>query len=353
MRLVEELGKFPDVRPVLPFPFVNSIYAEGSPAFAAQRRWQALGFRPSHALVRDLGGWIDRRLERALLRSARFDVFQPTYFRDYFSDLLGDRPFVLWVPDMIPEIFPETWERSPHDDKNALLPRAAAIIAISATTRRDLQRFHAIPDERVVVAPLGAPFETPPVRPAPPLPDEYLLFVGKRPGYKNFLRFARVVGALMQRRPSLHLLCAGGGGLRDEEAEVFRAAGCLDRVSVRKPDEDELQWLYRRARVFVYPSWYEGFGLPILEAFAAGCPAALADSDVFREVAGDAAVFFDPLDEDAMRAALERLLDDEALRRHVLARAATRLLDFTWRRMAEQCAAVYRSVAHHGAANPP
>jgi glycosyltransferase involved in cell wall biosynthesis len=97
--------------------------------------------------------------------------------------------------------------------------------------------------------------------------------------------------------------------------------------------------------LFVFPSWYEGFGLPVLEAFACGCPAALAATDVFREVAGEAAIFFDPLDAASMADALARGLDDAALRSRVVAEGARRLRDFSWRRMADSLAALYREVA--------
>jgi glycosyltransferase involved in cell wall biosynthesis len=344
-RLVEELERLDDVRVVLPFPFANSIYVERSRAFRFQRALQRVGFRPSISAVRDFGRAVDERLERALLARARFDVFQPTNFRDYWSDLLGDRPFVLWVPDMIPELFPESFATSPHEDKMTLLPRAAAVVAISETTRADLLRLAGIAPERVSVATLGPPFEAPPSGAAPPAPDEYVLFVGKRPGYKNFDRFAAAMRRSMRRRPALHLVCVGGGQLRERERSAFAEAGCLDRVHVRKVDDDQLQWLYRKARLFVFPSWYEGFGLPVLEAFASACPAAIADTAVFREVAGDAAAFFDPNDEDAIHAAIERLLDDDALRRDLAGRGAQRLRDFSWRAMAAHCAAVYRAVA--------
>jgi len=340
-RLIEEANRFPDFRIISPFLFTNNMYLRHSPAFARHRWLERMGVRLTEKAIKRF----NRRYERSICRLARFDVFHPTYYRDYFLDELDGRPFVLSVVDMIPELFPGLYPSTPHEDKQGLIPKASAIIAISETTKRDLLKFHPIPAERVHVAPLGAPHEFSFAGVAPSLPDDYVLFVGDRARYKNFDRFAGALSGIMMRRPCLHLVCAGGGPLRPEELHPFVAAGCPDRVVHCTPDEDTLPWIYRKARVFAFPSWYEGFGLPVLEAFTYGCPAALSTADSFREVADDAALYFDPFDPAAIADGIERLLDDPDLRAELVRRGAVRVRDFSWRQMADQTFEVYRSVA--------
>ena len=339
--LIEEARRLPDTRIVLPFTFTNNLYLRNSPAFGRQHQFEKLGLCISTRWTKRL----NRLTQGPALRLSQFDVFHPSYYRDYFSDALDGRPFVLSIVDMIPEMFPDLFASSPHKDKATLIPKAAAIITNSVTTKRDLLRLHPFPPERVHVAHLGAPsVEAPKVSP-PQLPDDYVLFVGDRRGYKNFARFAEAMRRIMVKRPRLHLVCAGGGPFGPDDARGFVEAGCRERVLTAIPDEDTLQWLYRKSRLFVFPSWYEGFGLPVLEALAYGCPAALSTADAFREVAGEAALFFDPFDPEAIAEAIERLLDDLDLRARLVARGDRRVRDFSWRRMAEQTVAVYHDVA--------
>jgi glycosyltransferase involved in cell wall biosynthesis len=99
---------------------------------------------------------------------------------------------------------------------------------------------------------------------------------------------------------------------------------------------DEIYSLYARARAFVYPSTFEGFGMPVLEAMAAGIPLACSDIPPLREVADDAALFFDQLDEEAIAAGIERVMTDAALRERLAKAGRERARGFTWRKCAEQ-----------------
>ena len=340
-RLIEELQSMPGIRVRLPFLCTRNAYLRTSSVPGIRRPLDRLGLR----LSRRRANRINNRTQTAYLKWGDFDVFHPTYYSRDFLDALDGQPFVLTVVDMIPEIFPAMYDSSPHLDKHDLISKASAIICISETTRRDLLRFHDVSPEYVYVAHLGAPERTLLQGAAPPLPDNYVLFVGNRWTYKNFARFADAMRLIMRRRSSLHLVCAGGGPLSPDELQPFLDAGCHDRVQSLAPNDQALAGLYRKASVFVFPSLYEGFGLPVLEAFAFGCPAVLGDTDSFREVAQDAALYFDPLDPAAMAEGINRLLGDATLRQRLIAKGAKRVMDFSWRRMAEETAAVYADVA--------
>lgn len=340
-RLLEELQPMPEIQVSLPFLCASNAYLRNSTIPSLRRPLDQVKFGLSDRWRRR----INKKTQRLLLKRSRFDIFHPTYYNDYFLESIEDRPFILTVVDMIPELFSELFSKSPHFEKMSLIPKASAIICISETTRRDLLRFHDLPPERVHVAYLGAPERVTPQGTPPAVPDDFVLFVGDRWAYKNFARFAEAMRLVMARRAGIHLVCAGGGALLPDELRLFQDAGCLDRVHSLSPDDQTLEWLYRMAKAFVFPSQYEGFGLPILEAFAFGCPTALADTDCFREIAEDAALFFDPLHPAAIADAIDRVLDDTALRQQLVAKGERRVRDFSWRRMAEETAAVYAGVA--------
>jgi glycosyltransferase involved in cell wall biosynthesis len=119
-----------------------------------------------------------------------------------------------------------------------------------------------------------------------------------------------------------------------------------ERASARIYDEDELRWLFANAQLFIYPSIYEGFGIPILDAFSLGCPVLLANASCFPEVGGDAALYFDPQDEDALREQLMRVIGIDAetkrMRADLIARGKERAKMFSWQKCAAETAEIYR-----------
>jgi glycosyltransferase involved in cell wall biosynthesis len=217
--------------------------------------------------------------------------------------------------------------------------RAHRVLAVSAATGRDVQRLLKVPENRIDVVPHGLGTTGAP----PPLPEAelrarhdlherpiVLCVAAKRP-HKNL---GRLIGALAlipgERRPVLVLV--GYATAHQDELEQ-RAAHLAVTGDVRFLDwvaQDELEGLYAIAAAFVLPSLHEGFGLPVLEAMARGVPVACSARGALAEVAGDAALTFDPMSEPAIAAAIERLIGDRAeaarLREAGRARAAT----FSW-----------------------
>jgi glycosyltransferase involved in cell wall biosynthesis len=338
-RLVEGLREY-DVRAVFPFFLTNNLYLKESQCFPWQRRLERAGLRFSRRSVRR---W-NRRTQGPALRLRGFDLLHPTYYDDAFTPWLGGRPFVLSIVDMIPEFYPSSEVADSAKQKSSLIPRAAAILTNSETTRRDLLRFHALPPERVRVAELGAPSEAAPKGPRPSVPERYLLYVGGRHAYKNFDRFARAAAGLMRRHGDLSLVIAGGGALQEKEAQPFLERGCEARVHHLEPDDPELRWLYSEAAALVVPSEYEGFGLPLVEAFAFGCPVAASDTDALMEVSDGAALHFDRFDAGAMEQSIDRVLEDAELRRRLVSDGRRRAQCFSWQRMARTTAEAYRDV---------
>jgi glycosyltransferase involved in cell wall biosynthesis len=217
---------------------------------------------------------------------------------------------------------------------------ADCVLVPSQATRRDVVGLARIAERRVRVTPWGVPPDL--ANGAPPaaaaaarrryeLPDRYVLYVGtidRRKDYPTLLR------ALLAVDPRVPLVVAGGiiAGRTDFDAMVS-ALGLRRRLRVLGyvPRAD-LPGLYAAAGVFVYPSFYEGFGLPVLEAMACGTPVVTYNVCSLPEVAGDAAVLLEPpVDPQTLAAALGRVLEDGALRRDLIARGRARARQFDWR----------------------
>jgi glycosyltransferase involved in cell wall biosynthesis len=211
--------------------------------------------------------------------------------------------------------------------------RSHRLIAVSDATRSDLLRFYRIPKERVTVVHHGV--EQTFSRLDRSHTESYLLCVSTLHPHKNLPRLIRAYG---RKKRGFRLILAGLRGFHAETIErQIEEMGLRDSVQITGwVPREELYSLYARARAFVYPSMFEGFGMPVLEAMAAGIPVACSDIPPLREVAGDAALYFDPLNEDAIASAIERVMTDASLRERLATAGRERARPFTWERCAEQ-----------------
>lgn len=210
--------------------------------------------------------------------------------------------------------------------------RSRRLIAVSNATRDDLARFYPFTADRIAVIPHGvdAAFSTLDRS----RQEDYMLCVSTLHPHKNIERLVRVY---TRRKRDFKLILAGMRGFRTREIEKLitpdiQVTGWIPRK--------ELLNLYARARAFIYPSTFEGFGMPVLEAMAAGIPVACSGIAPLREIGGDAALFFDPENEHEIAEALDRIMSDESLRARLAQAGPARAREFTWRRSAERTLAV-------------
>ncbi len=282
------------------------------------------------------------------------DLFHAT---DHVLPPLRRTPSVFTVHDLAFLVHPETHLWSNRAYLAAMMPRyvaaATMIIADSAATRRDVLARYAVAPDKVRVVPLGVEPTFAPV--APPeararvaerysLAAPYVLFVGTLEPRKNLRGLVAAYRALLQQRPDAPSLAIAGaeGWLYDDVYRLVQREGLASRVRfLGRVAEVDLPALYSAAAVFAYPSLYEGFGLPPLEALACGTPVVCSHRASLPEVVGDAALLVDPTDVGALAGALARLLDNEPLRRELRARGLARAAQFTWARTARETLAVY------------
>ena len=233
--------------------------------------------------------------------------------------------------------------------------RADAILVPSASTQSDLARLIAQTTAKTHVIPLGVSSSFQPVRDPVVrrgvterygLPDEFLLYVGNLEPRKNLPRLLEAYASLTNGRVIPPLVLAGTRGWKDaplrEMIERLDLAGRL--ITPGYIPQEDLPAVYSMATAFVYPSLYEGFGLPVLEAMACGTPVITSNVSSMPEVAGDAAMLVSPQNVDALAEAMERLLAEPDLRLELSRRGMARAGEFTWRRAAEATLVVYRQV---------
>lgn len=287
---------------------------------------------------------INRNEAKSVIKKGDYDIFHPTFFDDYFLRLIGKKPFVITVHDMIPEIF--FMDAPQAQQKLAVIPKATHLIAVSEQTKKDLVRIMNVPEEKVSVVYHGADEEPYIPSSAAPIAEEYILYVGARYEYKNFTAFCKSCVDILKRHPQLKIVCTGVP-FSPEEIQLFESLGIKERM-VHKfvQTRQELFDLYHYALTFVYPSLYEGFGIPILEAYKADCPVMLNRASCFPEIAGDAAVFFDlnseKSDFEEQFETLYRLTGDE--RGELIQRQRERMKLYSWSKSAAQLADVYKDV---------
>jgi len=282
-----------------------------------------------------------------MLHAMKPDIVHETYFSPY---RLGARRArrVLTIYDMIHEKFASSF---PHADKTARYKALAAeradhVICISESTRRDAIEILGLPPDKTSVVYLGfALMNTAGARVEElvlPTREPFLLYVGNRGGYKNFLRLLEAYGASPQLKTGYKLICFGGGAFQADELKTMQTLG-LDSGQVTQlgGDDQLLAKLYEHASAFIFPSLYEGFGIPPLEAMSHDCPVVCSNTSSIPEVVGDAGEYFDPADAASMRAAIERVVTSDSHRKLLISKGRARLKYFSWDRCAVETLDIY------------
>ena len=259
------------------------------------------------------------------------------------------------------------------------LRAARHVIAISEFTRRDFMAEFGLQPEQITAIPLAA---DPVFQPQPPeaiaavrarydLPERFVLYLGSNKPHKNLTRLVEawqmadggwqiancklvIAGAWDERYPEARELANSSGAKASPGNDQFPVSGFQLPAWLGPMSEADLPALYSAATAFVFPSLYEGFGLPVLEAMACGTPVICSNTSSLPEVAGDpsagsgpsAALLIDPLDTASLADAIRRVLTDEDLRTELRRRGLARAAHFTWQQTAAATLAIYRQEAH-------
>jgi glycosyltransferase involved in cell wall biosynthesis len=290
---------------------------------------------------------INDALTRTALRYREPDIIHETYYRAGGMAPAGVKT-VLTVYDMIHERLPGYFP--PGDPttarKAAAVRRADRVICISESTRADLLEFHPEAESKAVVIPLASSFDPGACDDAPSIVDgPYLLYVGDRRGYKNFPRLLEAFALAGELLPDVRLVCFGGAPFTVREEEEIERLRLRGRVLRLAGDDGVLGRLYRHATALVYPSLYEGFGMPPLEAMSLGCPVLCSHTSSLPEVVGDAAALFDPADAQSIAAAIIGVATSSERIAELRRRGYARRGEFGWDRCVNETLALYAELA--------
>jgi glycosyltransferase involved in cell wall biosynthesis len=272
-------------------------------------------------------------------------------------------PVVVSIHDLSFEHLPQTFKRRSRTQLRLTVRhsarRAARIISLSEHGRRDIIETYGITAERVSAIPLAAPSHFAPVQDNRELQrvrhnygidGDYILTVGSIQPRKNLARLVQAYASLRGNKSADKLpklvLVGKSGWLYDETLRALKETGVADTVVLTGyvPQED-LPALYSGALCFVYPSYFEGFGLPPLEAMKCGAPVIVGNKTSLPEVVADAALTVDPFDVEAIASAMQRVIESPALREELSIKGQARAETFDWRETARKTLAIYQEVA--------
>ncbi|MDQ3047222.1 MAG: glycosyltransferase family 4 protein [Bacteroidota bacterium] len=293
--------------------------------------------------IYDFSDQQNRKQTQNYLESMKVDILHLTYYTSAPFPLTTAKK-VITIHDMIYELFPMGLPEIDHvvQCKKKYIADADLIIAVSENTKKDLVEMYPAAEGKTTVVLHGINTTVYDHAIAYSASEPYLLYVGSRNGYKNF----QLLIEIYKQSPALHekyrLICFGGDEFNSSEIEII--GNFRDRVQHLNGDDAILASVYKGAHLFVYPSSYEGFGMPVLEAMAAGCPVVCANSSSLPEVAGDAAFYFPPDVPEQMKMVLIDACENAELRKSMVQKGLKRVKEFTWDICAQKTIEAYQKL---------
>jgi len=300
-------------------------------------------FKGKHRLMK----LINQSYTKLKLIKNDFDIFHPTYYDPYFLKYLYNKPYVITVPDLIYYIFhsDNKYQKKIKVDIYNVVRNSSHIITISNNTKNDIIKYFDIDKNNISVIYPGNSIIANISKKKSVFPNNYILFVGNRNGYKNFTNLVIAVADILISE-NIFLICIGGGTPSIEEKALLEKLKIKERIIfISNTTDENMVHYYRNALCFIFPSKYEGFGIPILESFSCGCPVILSNTSSFPEVAGEAALYFDPNSIESIKQTIRhylKLSQEEKVAMRI--RGFHRLKLFSWDTAYEQTIFVYEKL---------
>lgn len=277
-------------------------------------------------------------------KKSNYTIYHQTYYYKSPQPLGGKK--VITVHDMIHELFPQDF---PSDDQTSRLKKwscehADGIICVSESTKRDLQNIFGIPEDKIKVVYHGNSLTMDVI--SPPVVDcPYILYVGNRAGYKNFSLLLSAFAGIPRINANFKLVCFGGGHFNTNECQDIDDLGLVGKIRYFSGPDEMLANLYNYASAFIFPSLYEGFGIPPLEAMYYGCPLLVSRSSSIPEVVAEAGLYFDPVSQEDLRLKLDKILSDHSLGKDLIRLGYEQVKKFSWDACAGETLDFYRHIS--------
>ena len=287
-------------------------------------------------------------ISRLLEQETEGNIFHPTYYSQKLVNIREPKTkLVVTVFDMISELYPERKPRFRKvvDEKRISLEKADHILSISKQTKDDLIRIYEVPKEKITVTYLGSNLHLLPEDTSVKLTkNTFILYVGKRGGYKNFTSFITAYSHSNLLKLNFSIVAVGGGEFSSTEILELQNLGIYDKVTHMNVNDAQLAMYYRMAACLVYPSLYEGFGLPPVEAMSLNCAVIASLGGSIPEICDGAAEYFEPASADSIQQVLEVTLADEQ-RMNQMRQSGLMLAEaFTWEKTASDTLDVYKKL---------
>lgn len=322
-------------------PYISLVASENDYLKLLNKKPATISLRhfPEH---RKLYYFINGFADRKALGKGAYDIFHPTGYDPYFIGKTKS-PVVVTVHDMINHEGLNPGKHTAEIIENMRKTTLAAdrIIAISNATKEAMLRFYDIDESKIDVIYHGFTPASGNSQKLPYCPERYILFVGHRGGYKNFETLLNAFSILSRKDSTLHLMCTGRAFSKSEHNRIAEL-GLTGRCHCRFIPTGEMNSLYANAQCFVFPSKMEGFGMPILESFAAKCPAIISDSSCFPEIAGEGGIYFNPENPAELAEKILTTIEDKEFRNKKILTGEKELERFSWSKTGIMTAQTYK-----------
>lgn len=340
---INELSKDNEV--IISCPHTRNIYMQ---EILGQKPSALMRFPYCKELMRKIAVPLNMASSYYAVKNNDFDIFHPTMDWVFYYRNIIRKPYVLTIHDLIPEIYfakePEKHRRLEKwlSIRKECLKGASRVMCVSEHTKKDLLHYYEFLDPKKIdvvyhgIHPFNGQYVENRL-------GRYLLYVGQRGAYKNFRFSVEALMPLLREQQDLRIVCTGSPFSADEKGFLSQL-GLYNRIiCVGFVDEIMLSSLYHNSLAFIYPSKYEGFGIPILESFINGCPACIADATCFPEVGGNAVSYFNPDDRESILQSVTKIVNDKDYAEELRLKGYARANQYTWKAAADKVLDCYKS----------
>jgi len=282
------------------------------------------------------------------LQTENWDVFHATWFATPYLKEIKNKPVVVTIHDLIYDIFFKD-KNIPYRDKIISMgkksaERADKVIAVSQHTKLDMVREWGIDEKKIEVIYHGVDKTRKLISPKRLIDYPYIFFAGGgRSLNKNFDHLIEAFALLSHIHKDLRLVCSGSS-FTEAERQLMMHWKIQDKILHFYANEQQMAQLYHDALMLVVPSYYEGFGMPILEAMIYDCPVVLSNTSCFPEIADDAGIYFNPYNSEEMCEKMKFLVDNDPIRKQLVEKGKNRLNQFSWEKCAEKHLSAYKTI---------
>jgi glycosyltransferase involved in cell wall biosynthesis len=292
--------------------------------------------KPIHNLLQRTNSFFN-----SLALRSKYDLVHLTHYNSHSASLLKKKPFVITIHDMTPEVH-GTFDPA----KKELAYQSAKVIAVSHHTKKDILKFYDLDPNKIQVVHHGCSLQDIEAIPHPNLRfTNFILYLGSRGEIKNFTRFVTAAANTI-KNTNIGVVCSGGPSFDHKEKQLFADLGIEEKIKHLTVSDKNLKYLYENALCFVFPSLYEGFGIPILEAFASACPVALHNGSCFPEIAENAALYFDGKSVPSIEKTIKALILSPEKRNIFIKKGKQQLEKFSWKKAAKETTLTYESILY-------